>query len=176
MHRGRFQPLLMRQWDPGFVAESHRPAHPTGWRRVAFRLPIQLYRLRLGGLLGARFVLIHHTGRRSHLPRQVVVEIVTRDRATGAVIVASGFGPRSDWYRNLLATPEASIELGWRRLDVHAEPLTPEQAGQTMVDYAHRHPRAAKSLARFMGYQADGSDENYRAMGDTLPMLRLTPR
>jgi deazaflavin-dependent oxidoreductase (nitroreductase family) len=158
------------------VDEPQRPKHPTGWRRLAFRLPITLYRLRLGGLLGHRFVLVHHTGRRSGLPRQVVVEVVRRDPDTGAVVVASGFGPRSDWYQNLLATPEAAIELGWRHQDVHAEPLTPEQAGQTMVEYARRHPRAAASLARFMGYKTDGSDRDYGDVGATLPMLRLTPR
>lgn len=154
----------------------HRPASPTGWRRLALRLPIGLYRLRLGGLLGTRFVLIHHTGRRSGQPRQVVVEVVVRDPSSSAIVVASGFGPEADWYRILIATPDATIELGWRHLEVHAAPLTAEQAGQTMVDYAHRHPRAAATLARFMGYDVDGADEDYAAVGATLPMLCLTPR
>ena len=162
-------------WQPGIVDLPHRPASPTGWRRLALRLPIGLYRLRLGGLLGTRFVLIHHTGRRSGRPRQVVVEVVTRDPSSGAIVVASGFGPEADWYRNLLATPDATIKLGWRHLDVHAASLTPEQAGQTMVDYAHRHPHAVAALARFMGYDVAGTDEGYAAMGRTLPMLRLTP-
>jgi hypothetical protein len=67
-----------------------RPARPSGLRRTAFRIPILLYRARLGGLLGHRFVLIHHTGRRTGLPRQVVVEVVTREPESGAVVVASG--------------------------------------------------------------------------------------
>jgi deazaflavin-dependent oxidoreductase (nitroreductase family) len=161
-------------WQPGEVDAPHRPARPTGWRRLAFRAPIGLYRLRLGGLLGHRFVLIHHTGRRSGLPRQAVVEVVARDAATGSVVVAAGFGARSDWYQNLLATPDTSIEIGCQRIDAHAEPLTPEQAGQAMADYVHRHPRAAERLARFMGYRTDGAD--HATVGTTLPMLRLTPQ
>jgi deazaflavin-dependent oxidoreductase (nitroreductase family) len=153
-----------------------RPARPSGLRRTAFRIPILLYRARLGGLLGHRFVLIHHTGRRTGLPRQVVVEVVTREPESGAVVVASGFGPASDWYRNLLNTPDAEIELGWRRIPVHAEPMSGQAAGRTMESYARDHPRAARGLARFMGYGIDGGDADYLAMGDTLPMLRLVPR
>ena len=62
-----------------------------------FRLPIPLYRARLGSLLGRRFVLINHIGRRTGQQRQVVVEVVERDPQTGAVTVAAGFGKRTDW-------------------------------------------------------------------------------
>lgn len=158
------------------MSEPHRPPRPSGWSRIAFRLPIQVYRARLGGLLGSRFVLIHHIGRKSGTPRQVVVEVIARDEATRAVIVASGFGPKADWYQNVLAHPDIEIELGWARLDAHAEPLTPDEAADTMAAYARQHPRAATSLASFMGYDLDGSQDSYRAMGTTLPMLRLLPR
>lgn len=158
------------------MPDPQRPRHPGGLRRLAFRAPILLYRARLGALLGHRFVLIHHTGRRTRLPREVVVEVVTREPDSGAVVVASGFGPGSDWYQNLLAHPQAEIELGRQRIRVRAEKLSNDQAGRTMVVYARSHPRAARRLATFMGYEVDGTDAAYRAMGDTLPMLRLVPQ
>ncbi|MEO2169431.1 MAG: hypothetical protein ABGY42_15180 [bacterium] len=43
---------------------------PIGLKRLFFRLPIRLYQLRLGRLLGGRFVLLHHIGRKSGLARQ----------------------------------------------------------------------------------------------------------
>jgi deazaflavin-dependent oxidoreductase (nitroreductase family) len=141
---------------------------------VLFRVPILLYRARLGGLLGHRLVLIHHTGRTSGLPREAVVEVVERDART--VVVAAGFGPRSQWYRNLLATPEASVELGWRRYDVTAAALTPDEAADAMERYARRHPRAVRTLARYMGFPELTEPEGYRVVGQSLPMLRLTPR
>ncbi len=64
------------------------PTRPTGLLRLLFRLPIWVYRKRLGVLLGHRFVRIHHTGRSRG--RRVVVEAVGHDPATGAVTVASG--------------------------------------------------------------------------------------
>jgi hypothetical protein len=65
---------------------------PRGLARLAWRAPIWFYRLGLGGLLGQRFVLLNHIGRRSGQPRQAVVEVVRHDKRTGTYIVASGFG------------------------------------------------------------------------------------
>ncbi|HCU92327.1 MAG TPA: nitroreductase family deazaflavin-dependent oxidoreductase, partial [Actinobacteria bacterium] len=76
-----------------------RPGRPAGVRRLLYRLPVWLYRARLGWLLGHRFVLINHIGRTSGRVRQVVVEVAEHDRVSGAVAVVSGFGPGSDWYR-----------------------------------------------------------------------------
>jgi hypothetical protein len=55
------------------VRELTRPSPPSGLSRMVFRLPIWLYRLRLGWVLGARFLLVHHVGRRTGLPRRVVL-------------------------------------------------------------------------------------------------------
>ena len=79
---------------------------------------------------------------------------------------------------NLLANPEITIQVGWRKMAVTAVPLNPEQSGQAMVDYAHRYPTAAKVLSkRLLGYEVDGSDEDYYALGhDAVPFVALQPR
>lgn len=151
------------------------PSAPTGLARIAFRLPIVLYRWHLGFLLGGRFVLLETTGRTSGLTRRAVVEVVGGDPVTGAVTVASGFGPGSDWYRNLLADPAVTFQVGRRRHTGRAVPLGPEQGGEAMVDYARRRARAATRLARFMGFEVDGSASDYRAMGAEIPFVRLEP-
>lgn len=103
------------------------------------------------------------------------MEAAERERATGAVVVMSGFGPDSDWYRNLLAHPDARVQLGNRSIDVRAVPLTPDEAGAVMVRYAQRHPRAAPAMVRVLGLPADGSTAGYRAAGHQIPALRLEP-
>jgi len=134
-----------------------------------------LYQAHLGAVLGHRFVLINHVGRTTGRPRQVVVEVVARDAATGVVTVASGFGPKSDWYRNLLAHPEVTIQTGARSRDVHAVVLTEVEAADAMAGYARRRPRAARALSRFMGFGVDGSEADYRAVGRQVPMVRFEP-
>jgi deazaflavin-dependent oxidoreductase (nitroreductase family) len=157
------------------VERTARPDPPTGLRRFLFRAPLGLYRAHLGVLLGGRFVLINHLGRKTGRHRQVVVEVVSRDVATGAITVASGFGPKADWYRNLRAHPDVTVQVGARAHHVRATFLDGAEAGDAMVDYARRHPRAARGLAGFMGFGVDGSESDYRAAAAEIPMVRLDP-
>ena len=150
-----------------------QPARPTGVRRALFRAPIWLYRLRMGPVLGRRFILINHVGRISGQVRQAVVEVVAIDGGNGAIIVASGFGSTSDWYLNVLATPTISVQLGSRRFPVIARRLSPDEAADTMARYARRHPLAGRELCRFMGMRVDGSAADFSAAGRRIPMLRL---
>jgi len=47
-----------------------------GMLRYLFRVPVYLYRWRLGCLLGNRLLLLTHTGRGTGLRRQTVLEVV----------------------------------------------------------------------------------------------------
>lgn len=152
-----------------------RPDRPTGLRRLLFRLPVLLYRARLGVLLGERFVLVDHVGRTSGRIRETVVEVVVHDATRDEVVVASGFGRKADWYRNLLAHPEVTIQLGSRSWRAQATPLTDQEAADALAHYARRHPRAAKALTRFMGFRVDGSQADYRAAGEQVPMIGFRP-
>lgn len=150
---------------------------PSGARRLFFRFPIWLYRLGLGWLLGKRFLLLNHVGRKSGLIRQAVLEVAHYDDATDTYTVASGFGTRSNWYRNLLACPEVTIRVGRRELPVRATPLSADDSGRAMVRYAKQYPSAAKNIARLCGFRVDGSDEDYFALGrDVIPFIALAPR
>lgn len=151
---------------------------PTGLSRLLFRAPIWLYRWGLGWLLGKRFLLINHVGRISRLPRQAVVEVMTYDPERNVYYVAAGFGSKSQWYQNLLATPEATIVVGRRKLAIRAVPLSPTESGAVILDYARRHPTAIKNLARMVGCEVDGSEASYRALGEEgiIPMMRFEPR
>lgn len=160
----------------GVMAEKIRDTQPPrGLARLAFRFPIWLYRARLGGLLGERFVLLTHTGRKSGLPRQTVLEVVRYDRSTGSCVVASGWGTKSDWVQNVTANPKIVMQVRSRRTAAVAERLFPEAAADELVDYARRHPEAARLLARFMGYRLDGTPEDVHDLGRKLPMFIFKP-
>ncbi|GIK57150.1 MAG: nitroreductase [Chloroflexota bacterium] len=143
-----------------------------------FRAGIYIYRLGLGGLFGKRMLLLNHVGRKSGQPRQAVLEVITHDEATGTLYVASGFGPRSDWFQNLRKRPDVTIQVGRKKMAVTAVFLSPAESGQQLVAYAHRHPGAAKNLGRFLlGDLVDGTDENYYKMGhDYVPVVAFKPR
>ena len=121
---------------------------PRGLARLLFRLPIGLYKIGLGGFLGKRFLLLIHTGRKSGLERKTVLEVVRYNETTSTFLVAAGFGPGSDWYRNIRANPQVTVQCGSLRLQMVAHFLTPEQSGEELVDYARRHPQALASPSR----------------------------
>jgi deazaflavin-dependent oxidoreductase (nitroreductase family) len=150
-----------------------------GWRRKVLRAPIALYRLGLGGLLGRRLVLLTHTGRKSGLPRQVVLEVVGRGDDPGSYVIASGYGDRSQWYRNIVATPAVRYQVGTRKYAGSAVPLTPQESGRRLADYAARHPRAAAQLMSSLGHTPQ-SPGDYRAIGadprEGIPLVLLRQR
>jgi deazaflavin-dependent oxidoreductase (nitroreductase family) len=157
---------------PEIIAE---PKIPRGFSRLAFRFPIWLYHMHLGFLMGYRFVLLTHTGRKSGLPRQTVLEVVRYDIPTGGCIIASGWGQKSDWFRNVTANPKIWFQIRNKRSAGIAERLSPEVGAQELLDYAHRYPLAMRELAQFMGYRLDGTEDDIKAMGRMIPMFYLKP-
>lgn len=149
---------------------------PRGLVRWLNRSPIVLYRLGLGWLLSRRFLHIIHTGRVSSQPRHTVIEVVSRDPARGIYYVVSAWGEHADWLLNLQKHPECRVEVGRERFDARARRLSPTHAEEVILDYAHRHPRALRSLAVVMGFEVDGSEDQYRQMARQLPVVALAPR
>ncbi len=148
---------------------------PKGLLRFGLRLPIILYRLHLGWLLGGRFVLLNHIGRKSGQPRQTVVEVVGHDPASDTYYIVSGWGYKAQWYQNLMGTPEITIQVGSRRLDVKAETLSPDDGVKILLDYQQKHPLAAKELSRVLGINlAEGTAAELRAaIEKSLPVVAL---
>jgi deazaflavin-dependent oxidoreductase (nitroreductase family) len=117
--------------------------------------------------------LLTHTGRKSGLPRQTVLEVVRYDKATGACIVASGFGKGSDWVRNVKHDPHIHFIIGRIRHTGLAEGLDPQTAGRELAEYAHRHPLAWRELVQFMGYKVNGTENDILALGNMIPLYRF---
>ncbi|MET8002624.1 nitroreductase family deazaflavin-dependent oxidoreductase [Nonomuraea glycinis] len=151
-----------------------KPGPPTGLRRRLWRLPIQFYRFGLGSLMGQRLMLLTHLGRVSGQRRQAVIEVVEHDEH--GWVAASGFGPRADWYQNVLKSPDVTIQVGGRTLPVTATPLPADEGAELMARYAPRHPAAARRLSKIMGFEVDGSVADYREVGRLVPFVRFVPR
>ena len=148
---------------------------PAGLTRFLFRIPIHLYRLRLGWLFGSRLLLLNHIGRVSGKPRQTILEVAEHDG--DSYVVASGWGPTAAWYRNIVHTPDVTIQVGTRTIPVTAMPLDKDEGAQVFMRYGSRHRTAAKYvLPRVLGFSVDGSDADFRAVGQQLPFIRFVPR
>ncbi|MDA1330383.1 MAG: nitroreductase family deazaflavin-dependent oxidoreductase [Chloroflexi bacterium] len=125
--------------------------------------------------MGQRFLMLTTTGRVSGQLRNTVIEVVSRDLDTGVYYVASAWGVQADWLRNLQKEPLCNVQVGGRRFEGKAERLQKGDAQRVLLEYARKHPKAMRGLAAFMGFEVDGSDEAYRQMAATLPLVGLRP-
>lgn len=133
---------------------------PTGFRKLLFRAPIHMYHWRLGFLMGGRFVLLKHRGRKSGSTREAVIEVIDGDLAQGKLYAASGFGEQSQWFKNICANNH--VKLTWKNehFAAQARILEVKEAEQVLLRYASAHPKSIRAVARLSGYQMDGDHED----------------
>lgn len=157
------------------IFKKVRPRAGLSW--LLFRLPLHLYRRGLGWLFGHRLLLLNHVGRKSGKRRQAVLEVVEHDASDGSYVVASGWGPGAAWYRNVRHMPDVTIQVGRSTIPVTGVPLPTNEGAEIFARYAPAHRTLAKYLLpRLMGYTVDGSESDFRAVGQYMPFVRFVPR
>jgi deazaflavin-dependent oxidoreductase (nitroreductase family) len=114
--------------------------------RALMRVPIWIYRAGAGALLGSRLLMLEHIGRSSGIPRNVVLEVIGHP-SPKVYFVASGFGGKAQWFRNIQAEPRVRVYAGGRPpAAASARILTNREADHALNDYISRHARAWNSL------------------------------
>nr|WP_281497027.1 nitroreductase family deazaflavin-dependent oxidoreductase [Ornithinimicrobium sp. F0845] len=125
-----------------------------------------MFRAGLGFLLTRRILMLEHVGRTSGLARYVVLEVVLRESDT-SLVVASGFGRRAQWFRNLLAEPRCHVSTGFtRRRPAVATVLTDAEGAAVLARYQQEHPGAWERLSAII-VEATGDPE------PDIPLVRL---
>ena len=106
-------------------------------------------------VVGIPTAMLTATGARTGRPRTVPVLAV--DIPGGWGLVASSFGQEHHpgWYYNLLAHPDAVLEVGGQRMDVVAR----------LVHGAERDAVRAAALRIYPGYSAYEKRASHRALG-----------
>jgi deazaflavin-dependent oxidoreductase (nitroreductase family) len=144
--------------------------------RFGLRLPIWLYRLRLGGLLGNRFLMLTHIGRKSGLAHQTVIEVVRYDKEKDTYYVVSGWGEKSDWYQNIHKVPHVTIHVGGRKFQAAAEFIPLEKACRIMEEYAREHSLAFSELSGlFLGKRMKPDSDAPQRIAEKMPMVAFHP-
>jgi deazaflavin-dependent oxidoreductase (nitroreductase family) len=153
---------------------------PPAWRKLFFKGPIWLYHGPLANLMRSRCVmLLTTTGRSSGLPRTTGISFMPLD---GRIVIFSGWGVRSDWYRNLRKHPEVTVQMGARKLRATAVPVTdPARRRELMRRHQARSgrcgpPEPMRTLLRVTGlFDYDADLQLAVEQGDALPVVELIP-
>jgi deazaflavin-dependent oxidoreductase (nitroreductase family) len=148
--------------------------------RWLLRVPVYLYRWRLGWLLGHRFLLLIHIGRRSGRRYSTVLEIVEYHPKGPEAVVISGFGPNANWLRNIAANPNPEVVIGSRHFSAVHRILDQDEAARVLAGYEQRNrfaiPIIRAVLSRLLGWHYDGSDEHRHRVAAQLPFVAFRPR
>lgn len=147
--------------------------------RYFLRVPIYLYRWHLGRLLGNRFLLLKHMGRRTGMTHETVLEVMQYREAIPEAIVMSGFGRESDWIRNIEARSGEEVRIGSDRFVACHRFLDVEEAMNVVATYEHKHrligPIIRRVLSRLLGWQYRGSEVDRQKLVRQLPLVAFRP-
>lgn len=159
------------------ISANLRRMHPI--LSNLLRAPVYLYHWRCGWMLGHRFLLLVHTGRRTGRRYETVLEIMEYRLHGPEFIVMSGFGRDAGWLRNIQATPVAQIMVGTQRYAVTYRFLDTDEAVRVVAAYEQRLgmavPLVRVVLRRLLGWPYDGSDSARRRLVAQLPLLAFQP-
>jgi deazaflavin-dependent oxidoreductase (nitroreductase family) len=140
-----------------------------------FKLPVFLYRLRLGWLLGKRFMQLTHVGRRSGKVRRTILAVLRFDEDTRAIYAVSAW-KGSDWYYNIQSTPALQVEIGSVRYVPKQRTLSPEEIATTFIEYRKCHPIFARIICRIPGWNADSTYDEFLELARTLRGVVFEPK
>ena len=125
--------------------------------KLARRAPILAWRMGLGRVLGHVLALITTTDCESGRPHRVVTRYFTY---RGKLIVPCALGERSDWYRNVMANPRATVQTWQGAEAMRAEVITEAEEIRALYPVAMRcNPGTLSAYLRSLGIDPDDVED-----------------
>jgi deazaflavin-dependent oxidoreductase (nitroreductase family) len=141
------------------------------WGKLMWKAPLILWRLGLGPITGKLFLVLTTTGRKSGLPRHVMLEYYKRN---GAKYAASAFGVKSQYYRNIRADPRVTIQTSDGTEGARAVRVTDDEEVLAVYElFKRRDPVLLSWYLKSLGVKPEADD--VLANKDRLYFLRFDP-
>jgi deazaflavin-dependent oxidoreductase (nitroreductase family) len=140
-----------------------------------FKLPLFLYRLRLGWMLGNRFMQITHVGRRSGRTYRTVLAVLRFDEKTKEIYAVSAW-KGSDWYYNIQSSPALQVETGFVHYVPTQRTLSAEEITATFMEYRRQHPIFSRMICRIPGWKWDSTYDEFLMLAHTLHGVAFQPK
>jgi deazaflavin-dependent oxidoreductase (nitroreductase family) len=140
-----------------------------------FKLPVFLYRLNLGWLLGMHFMQLTHVGRRSGKVRRTILAVLRFDEESKEIYAVSAW-KGSDWYYNIQASPALQVESGFVRYAPQQRTLSPEEITTAFIEYRKQRPVFSRMVCRIPGWKWDSSYDEFLELARTLHAVAFRPK
>jgi len=150
---------------------------PSRLLKFFFKVPVLLHKLGLGGwerMIGAQWMLITTTGRKTGKNRNAMVDVMDYDKANDTYYIEAAYGAHADWYRNIQSNPVFKAQVGRRKFKARAGALSTEGAGEMLVQFYRQKPAYTRSVMAMAGMKFKDEDE-LRLLGKNLTLLSVKP-
>jgi len=150
---------------------------PSGLLKFFFKVPLYVHKMGFGGwekLIGAEWMLIATTGRKTGKRREAMVDVMDYDQSTDTYYIEAAYGARADWYRNIQSNPVFEAQVGRRKFHARAMPLSSTDTGEMLVQFFRRKPAYTRSVMAMVGMKFKDEDE-LRTLGSNLTLLAVQP-
>ena len=150
---------------------------PNPLLKFFFKFPVWLHKMGLGGwerIIGAQWMLITTTGRKSGKPRDVMVDVMDYDPAADTYYIEAAYGDRADWVKNIEANPLFQAQVRRRKFTARLIALTGFEAGELMVKFYRAKPAYTRSVMAMVGMKFEGEEE-LRNLASQLKLFSVKP-
>ncbi|MGY1616192.1 nitroreductase family deazaflavin-dependent oxidoreductase [Geodermatophilus sp. SYSU D00691] len=142
---------------------------------AVFRLPLKAYEHGVGPAVGRTFLAFTHLGRKTGQPHRTVAMVARYDEATGEAVICAGWGPQTDWYRNVQAHPAVQVQLGGQTFTPEQRFLSEEEAFDVIARFRREHPHRLRFFSRVLGWGDLRDDARGREFVREHPFVAFRP-
>lgn len=150
---------------------------PGPFLKFFLKVPLLLHKAGLGGwekLVGAEWMLIATTGRKTGKRREAMVDVMDYDKATDTYYIEAAYGTRADWYKNIQSNPVFEAIVGRRKFRARANTLSSEGTADMLVKFYRAKPFYTRSVMAMVGMKFQNEDE-LRKIAEKLTLLTVKP-
>jgi len=166
--------ILIRAEIEHFIVSRMVPAKVGNLMRLVFKTPVWLYQSGFGRLVPRKILILTTIGRKTGKPRMTAVEY-GYDAAADEYFLMSGWGGRSDWYRNARANPRVQIWFRDKKIDAVARQATNDDVVKVMQEVLAINPHAVRTWSSHSGVPYDGTRNSLLQMAPAFPSLLVSP-
>jgi deazaflavin-dependent oxidoreductase (nitroreductase family) len=121
---------------------------------------------------GPDVLLLTTIGRKSGLPRVTPVQF---EEMEGKYYVGAGFGPQTDWLKNLQKTPRVGVQIRAENFDATAECITdPREVADLLAYRLKQHPVFVRVVLTMQGLPLMWRRADLERIAADLVFVRLT--
>jgi hypothetical protein len=97
------------------------------------------------------------------------------DPRTHEAVICSGWGPNTDWVRNIRVRPALQVQIGRESFTPEQRFLSEDEAFAMVIEFRRRHPWRVRLITLILGWGDLASDTAVREFVRGRPFISLRP-